>query len=77
MKLIFVKYLKNSPLCYKIFNHLLECRYKNNSKSFISVFNSICENLNMDKPYVINNIDKIVDDFKTIVCSMNMILRVN
>jgi hypothetical protein len=47
MKLIFVKNLRNSKICVRIFNHLLANNHKNNTKSFIKYFSIICNYLNL------------------------------
>ena len=57
MKLIFVKNLNNIYLCKHFLNFLLNSNYKNNTKSFIKVFMDICELLNLNHTYVIDNIN--------------------
>jgi hypothetical protein len=56
MKLIFVKNLENNSICSRIFYHLLNSVYKNNTSSFIKELKTICDNSNPDEDYVINNI---------------------
>ena len=42
MKLIFVKNVKNNSICNDIFKYILNANFKNNTKSFIKDFVSIC-----------------------------------
>ncbi len=64
MKLIFVKNLNNNSLCKKIFNYLLSSKFKNNTKSFIKEFMNVCEEMNLDHKYVIDNINSVSIEFK-------------
>ena len=66
MKLNFIKNLKNNYLSYKIFSTLLNNIDQMNpkSKSFISDYRNICCNLRIDSVFLLNNINKIIIDFK-------------
>ena len=64
MKLIFVKNVKNNSICNDIFKYILNANFKNNTKSFIKDFVSICSELNLNKQYVVDNINSISKDFK-------------
>jgi hypothetical protein len=64
MKLIFIKNLKYSKICNDIFNYLLNQNYKNNTKSFIKEFKSLCTRLNLSCIEVFENINEIVKKFK-------------
>ena len=64
MKLIFVKNVKNNSICNDIFKYMLNADFKNNTKSFIKDFISICSELNLNKQYVADNINSISKDFK-------------
>ena len=64
MIVIFVKNVKNNSICNDIFKYILNANFKNNTKSFIKDFISICSELNLDKQYVVDKINSISKDFK-------------
>ena len=64
MKLIFIKNVKNNSISNGIFRHILSSNFKNNTKSFIKDFVLICDELNLNKQYVVDNIDVVSKDFK-------------
>ena len=64
MKLIFVKNLHSNSICKYIFNYLLTQNQKPRSLSFMKEFKIICINLDLDTGYVINNILKVIQNYK-------------
>jgi hypothetical protein len=64
MKLIFVKNLHSNSICKYIFNYLLTQNQKPRSLSFMKEFKIICINLDLDTGYVINNIVKVLKNYK-------------
>ena len=71
MKLIFVKNLKSNHICKTIFNHLLLCKHKSTSLSFMKEFKIICINLKLVPDFVINNISNILLNFKKKTLEIN------
>ena len=66
MKLIFIKNLKNNIICKKIFDRIRVAKYnsKDSTKSFIKDFRKVCEMLEFDEDYVIDNIVAVIVSFK-------------
>jgi hypothetical protein len=66
MKLIFVKNLhsNSNSICKYIFNYLLTQNQKPRSLSFMKESKIICIILDLDTGYVINNILKVLQNYK-------------
>ena len=64
LKLIVVKNLRNSKICYEIFNHLNGNNYKKNKKSFINEIDNICSRMDIDKFNLMEDIQNIINNFK-------------
>ena len=66
MKLIFIKNLKNNIICKKNFDRIRVAKYnsKESTKSFIKDFRKVCEMLEFDEDYVIDNIVAVIVSFK-------------
>ena len=64
MKLIFVKNLHSNSICKYIFSYLLTQNQKPRSLSFMKEFKIICINLELDNVYVIDNILKLIQNYK-------------
>jgi hypothetical protein len=70
MKLIFDKNFHSNSICKYIFNYLLAQNQKLRSLSFMKKFKIICINLDLDTGYVINNLLKVIQNYKEkkIIC---------
>ena len=53
-------------MCARIFDYLLISNYKSNTMSFIKDFDIICDKLELDEDYIINNINQVLLSFKKI-----------
>ena len=64
MKLIFVKNMKSNSICKTIFNYLLLEHQKPRSLSFMKEFKTICNKLEIDVNYAIENIVEVLANYK-------------
>jgi hypothetical protein len=64
MKLIFIKNYSKNLISNVIFKHILNSKFKNNTKIFIKDFVSICNELNLGKQYLVDKINLVSKNFK-------------
>ena len=64
IKLIFIKNLKNSRICSKIFSYLINNNYSSNTKSIIKEIDSLCSRLDINKFSLLDDIQSIIKSYK-------------